>query len=550
MMQELMSDALANLVRKKAASDPLTRLQGLNYPWNFAATAPYKDGAVFQSADISPKHFWVTFKEIIKYHMYNVSNVTAYVTIIKKYPKRSSRETGYGAWQTTLAMFPVADTQTPLSLTAATAGGHLIKTNSLLAWGYPDSMNTGGSSPTIGSGIDPFRPSTGANTGSLMIPRQWGAFEYFFPVDPWPSFYQNTAMNHFNVGPTNIAGNHDALAGMVYYDLPLNTSYSRANIMAIDEMTTKTAGSGGDPIYYRPTVGSNYFRNLQITPGSTSTGGGTGDVGTAYGTVNTLGTYPYSSPTYDTLLGDPPRQRQFMDGSNLDNTSSTAIVGQFVQSDPFAFAGGDGSGQNWSAHPQYDEMKNRCMRLLFKMYKKRVTIPPGKVLRWNLRSKRVTINPVRDNLVTYQSTTSAPAVWSSQQGDDVTIDGWGANTAPSQSYAGNGGQLQCPSMWGPEWPCRTVVWSMSLRGQTAVSTNSNKAQIMPTELLLKKDHTIRYAVKYRPVTPQLKRKSTIRNYMEHAPSLTNYRIQYPIAGTIAGGSADTTAAQAKAITTN
>lgn len=538
MMQDLMSDALINLVRIKAARDPIQRIQGLSYPWNLNQTTIQERGAVLQAADIHPSHFYVTFKEIIKYHMYNTSNVTAYITIIKKYPRVNSRETGYGGFQQRLALFPATASDTPLTITSANSS-HLLISGNALNWGYPDYADSATPANNPNGSISPFLASAGADLGCLSIPRQYGAFVQMFPTSPWPSFVQQNAQNFFNQGPTSaLTAPNEVLTVTTggYFNENSSTHYLAGNIMAIDELASKASGTGADPTYFRPVVGSNYFLNNLPPSSNSTTAGDQGNRGQAYTTVNYHGNPDFDEAYYD--RNPTLAQRQFISGnagpSGTDSVDSN--VGWRPQDDPFGVELG-GNGYNWSTHPQYNELKNTVMKRLFRMKARRLTIPPGKVLRWTLRSRRATINPDRDQLIYYATTATKPCVWSGAVNASRTIDGWGSTTSIPNAKC----MIECPSLWGPGMPAKTILWSMSVRGQTAQKGSaSDYGQIMPTELLLKKDHTVRYKVSYKPVLPSMRKHITNRNFMEYNPLVTNYRIQYPISGAVQTGTTAST----------
>lgn len=533
MMQDLLADALANLVKIMAARNPISRIQGVGYPWNLDTSTKSHQGAVMQAADINPKHFYVTFKEIIKYHMYNTSNITSYVTIIKKIPKKTSKLYGYGCWQQRLDIFPATAKDHPLSITTAGMANNVMIKDGSLTWGYPDLQSI--SNPALdGGSINPFVPTAGANLGCLIIPRQYGAFCQFFPTDPWPSFVQQNSGNFFNQGAAQAQVNLNGAGNFINQD-PTSSQYDN-EYNFITALNTKTAGGGLDPAFYLPSVATNYFTGNTNPTAATGNAGDQGQRGQAYYSVNTTGNPTFTSPA--TFDQHPPAQRTMLSGATVYTASS--VSGYTNQADPFSSALG-GGGTDWSTHPYYDEMKNRCMRLLFKMHKRRITLPPGKVLRWSLRGRRATINPARDSLILHASSAVNPSVWTGSANATKTLDGWGTSASPNNNVpTGTGGQLEAPSLWGPEWPCRTILWSCALRGQTAKHTGaSDLAQIMPAEVLLKKDHIIKYNVKYRPVTSLLKKHATIRNLLEYNPSSSNYAVQYPIAGVIAGGASAT-----------
>lgn len=538
-----MADALANLVKRKAAANPLLRMQGLKYPWNADTSTTQHKGAMLMASDIDPNYLWIKFREIVKYHMYNTSNVTAYITIIKKIPKKSSNAF-YQPYCHTLMMYPQAETDTPLQKSTLT--GYFDKTKgNLLAWGYP-AWNGAvlSSAPAAGSAICPFVPTAGADKGSLFILREWGAFQQFFQSNSnmFPSFLQQHSQNMFNLGPTL-----DTVAvtapDVILDQNQSNTSYAQDHNLAIQSFNGKVSGTGIDPAYYYPLIGSNYFSGNTAPTAAATTAGDTGQRGQAYTTVNTDSTGDsYSTAEYDHNMS---QQRQFFSGSGPTNIdASTALVKGNNMQDPFSADVAGGSGYNWSKHPQYNEMRNKSMRMMFKMHKRRVTIPPGKVLRWTFKSRKASINPVRHNLIREAYSTAAitvPHVFSYAANNSKTIDGWGSSDS-TLAFP----NIPQYSMWGPGMPCRTKVWSMAMRGQTAVNTtfNANKAQIMPTEILIKKDHIIKYNVKYNNMTRDLKNHATIRNFLAYQPSISDYKIQYPIAGVISGGAAATTVSTA------
>jgi len=451
--------------------------------------------AMIPSTATNPANLRFTIQESITYSMYNTANVNAYLTVCLSTPRRCY----YSNQGTQLESFPAGYTVTPLPSNAT----NLEYTCSTAFWSAPWRASYVTTAPVVS-------PTNTPNHSQIHPYRQYGAAQLFVPFNVKFTTFIPTIENLY-------------LAGASYQDYKAGDPATGANVLITDNASkvdvvtpfNRDVGGGGTPINDTGYIWQTLLKNTRVeTTGLSKQAWDTMDWGpndlsalTDLSQAQTLRQTPSMfNATDNNSTGVSARQKMFGNANECNMDDPTTQTG---------------AAHDWATHPQYKDSQNPILKMLFSRKYRRITIKPGQVFRFTVKSKRYTINPMRDGFMdqTGGGVGGGGTEWPSPflGANDYTLETWSAGSTST-----------APAMGGPGYPFRTKILSVSLRGQTAAETaaNGHQMQILPAQINMKKDHRIRYNVKY--LMPRTaKRATTVRNLLADDTNMSHYAVQYP-----------------------
>jgi hypothetical protein len=466
-MGQVFYDSLVNFWKKNACKAGSMQTGGPAYPYSAYTSNPtYATGHypfTLDTRDMDPSRYWVHLREKVRFHLYNTSNVIAYLTISKQRP-RYTTDSASPHMRKLLISFPTHYKFTPLGNIAGAD-------NQALTWGYPASASDYKTLANCRN--DPFVPVIkdgvlgGEPTLGLSLLRWLGAFIMRFPYEPKPNFLPIGPNNFWNLGVTATAPTIGvAGAGGV-------------NMAAFTPITGAGTGGIGMPVNTCAATGVDFISNRTQRTDNNLSGFAISQLQTFTGPVVGANTSKWNDPA----------------GSNA------GAIGKF-------------STVNWSVHPEYEgDKRNPIFKRLYKTSSRRFTLPPGGAIRFTVKSKLCKVNPLRHNLMN-----SVLSPWAGDTTSQNTC-AWGVGNIDGT------GVINSPSCRARD-PYTTMPVTFCLRGQTATGTTTDACQVMPTECLLKKDHSVFYNMYYK-TPPLVKHHTTLRNMLSADTNTANFKIYFP-----------------------
>lgn len=408
MISEAIQDASVNTMKRAAHKH---KPSGLLYPFDDTTSSGWlAKTAVLQTDWMDPRSTKFHWKEHSKWSLYNGANTPAYITINRKWLKKTLQ------------------ISTDLNLTA------LIET-------YPADYNPvflplGGTNkylefapPELDEADDSTIPA-GGTSAALVTPRQFGARTERFPYEPRPSFLQARPENLFNL-PSNIATITNAGGAATIVDQETtNATHTQVYFPA-------ASYTGGSPatVQYKPWLGSYYY---SLGQNAASSSGGICPI------VVTGMNFKDSDPVSNWQANN---QESFIDAATGSEDPTLSY-----------------STTDWSTAKEYNEMRNKAMQSIFKMVQRRYTIPPGKVLRLKFKSKQHCLSGT--HLLRMYKFNSPWYNWDVVASNNAghSLESWGWNSyLPCHGGRKSGFQEQwiSISMRGPHMPDSTASNSLN-----------------------------------------------------------------------------------------